>query len=197
MNTTQQYTKHTQLTAFSMAMAESIILGEAKGHALVAISEEDGENYIADTNRIFPYRDIDGIHYAVATSDRKGKEDMVLSFGEDGTGELAIGGEAVKMMIARPTYSDDEYIATDLEEGEPCVYIPRSEIDELPIWKIGVKDEADFVMDAFGHYIHAEKIYRLTELTKQLLGKEAEMSVYDAAVSLAKQELADRIYLGE
>lgn len=196
MNETQQFTKHTKLTAFSMAMTESIINGEAKGHALVAISEEDGEPYIADTNRIFHYRDVIGIHYAVAASDHKAKEDAVLTFSEDGTGELAEGGEAVKMMIARPTYSDDEYIGTDLEEGEPCVYIPCSEVDELPIWKIGIKDEADFVMDTFGHYIQAAKIYRLTELTKRLLGNEADMSVYDAAVSLAEDELQDRIYLG-
>jgi hypothetical protein len=196
MSTTQQYTKHTKLTAFSMAMTESIMNGEAEGHALVAISEEDGEYYIADTNRKFHYRDIDGIHYAVAASDHKRKEDMILTFSEDGTGELAIGGEAVKMMIARPTYAEEEYIATDLEEGEPCVYIPRSEIDEPPIWKVGVKGEADFVMDAFGHYIQAAKIYRLSGLTGRLLGKEAEMSIYDAAVSLAEMELIDRIYLG-
>lgn len=195
MNTTPQYTKHTQLTAFSMAMAESIMNCEAKGHALVAVSEEDGEYYIADTNRRFHYRDIDGIHYAVAASSHKEKEEMALTFSEDGTGELPIGREVVKMMIARPTYSDNEYIGTDLEEGEPCVYIPRSEVDELPLWKIGIKDEADFVMDTFGHYIQAAKIYRLSELTKRLLGNEAEMSVYDAAVSLAEMELQERIYL--
>ena len=179
-----------------MAMAECVMNGEAKGHALVAISEEDGETYIADTNRNFHYRDIDGIHYAVAANDHKGKENIILAFSEDGTGELAIGGGAVKMMIARPTYTDEEYIATDLEEGEPCVYIPRSEIDELPIWKVGVKDEADFVLDALGHYIQAAKIYRLSKLTERLLGKEAEMSIYDAAVSLAEMELQERIYLG-
>ncbi len=191
MNEEKRYTEHTTLSAFNYSLALDIINGEAKGHALVAISDYGGGTYDIDASRHFTIRYGEEIFHATAAA--KEGEQYAATFGKAGIAIISRGNDHAHLRIARPTYSDSEYIATVLKEGEPCVYIPQYGRTEPPVWKIGVKDEDDFVIDSLGQYIQAERIYRLSELTRKLLGKEANFGVYEAAASLAEMELGERL----
>lgn len=194
MNKEKRYTEHTTLSAFNYSLALDIINGEAKGHALVAISAYGGGTYSLDTSRHFTLKYGAEIFHATAAA--KEGEQYAATFGKSGIAIISRGNDYAQMQIARPIYSDSEYIGEDLKEGEPCVYIPQYGQAEPPVWKIGIKDEADFVVDSLGRYIQAERIYRLSELTRKLLGKEANFGVYEAATSLAEMELEGKFMIG-
>ena len=194
MNKEKRYTEHTTLSAFNYALALDIINGKAKGHALVAVAIDDcgGDIYELDASRHFTIKYGAEIFHAVAAV--KNGNQYTATFGKDGIAIISRGNVHAHLRIARPIYSDAEYIGDTIKEGAPCVYVSQDGQGELPVWKIGVKDEADFVVDSLGRYIQAEKIYRLTGLTRKLLGKEANFGVYEAAVSLAEMELNEKIW---
>lgn len=192
MNKDKRYTEHTTLSAFNYELALDIINGEAKGHALVAITDIGGDIYELDASRHFTIKYGAEIFHAVAAV--KNGNQYTATFGKAGIAIISRGNVHAHLRIARPIYSDAEYIGGTIKEGAPCVYIPLDGQGEIPVWKIGVKDEADFVVDSLGRYIQAEKIYRLTGLTRKLLGKEANFGVYEAATSLAEMELKEKIW---
>lgn len=191
MNKEKRYTEHTTLSAFNYSLALDIINGEAKGHALVAISDFGGGTYDLDTSRHFTIKYGAEIFHATAAA--KDGEQYAATFGKNGIAIISRGNDHAHLRVVRPIYSDSEYIGENLKNGEPCVYIPQYGQAEPPVWKIGIKDEADLVVDSLGRYIQAERIYRLSELTRKLLGKEVNFGVYEAATSLAEMELREKL----